>query len=287
MEHMMPIGKAAVVVNRAKSPANALAAVVCDRLERAGVATLTVNASACGDDGSPWAAAADVVITLGGDGTILAASRVCAPLGTPILGVHLGRFGFIAEAHPDSLLERLEDLLAGRYELEQRIMLHGEVRRGGTATHAALGLNDVVVSKGAMTRMLHLTMRFAGGPPMDYMADGVIVASPTGSTGYALSAGGPLMAPTVQALLVAPICPHTLAARPVVVPDTQEVEFVVGTDGGEVTFSADGASVYALEGGDAVRVRRSEHCTRLIVFRAGTFYDKVHDRLLWGERVNE
>jgi NAD+ kinase len=283
----MRIGDVAVVVNRAKAQAVRTAALVCDHLERVGVASKTVDASACGEVDSSWADGADLVITLGGDGTILAASRACAPRGIPILGVHLGRFGFIAEVHPDAILDRLQDLLAGRHGLEQRIMLHGEVRRGGELTHSALGLNDVVVSKGAMTRMLHLTMRFIEGPPMDYVADGVIVASPTGSTAYALSAGGPLMAPTVQALLVAPICPHTLAARPVVVPDSQEVEFIVETDGGEVTFSADGASVYALKGGDAVRVKRSEHCTQLVVYRAGTFYDKVHDRLLWGERVNE
>ncbi|NLH98794.1 MAG: NAD(+)/NADH kinase [Chthonomonadales bacterium] len=229
---------------------------------------------------------ADLIVTLGGDGTILAASRFAAPFGIPILGIHMGRFGFIAEAHPDVLIERLADAIAGKADVEERTMVQGEVRRSGEAVHRAFGLNDIVISKGAMTRMLHLTIQFGDGPVMDCVADGVIVATPTGSTAYALSAGGPIMDPTIRALLVVAICPHTLAARPVVVPDTQTVAVQVGTDGGEVKFSADSASVFGLQAGDEVHVRKYEHSVRLVTFGGGTFYDKVHDRLLWGERVN-
>jgi NAD+ kinase len=198
----------------------------------------------------------------------------------------MGRFGFIAEAHPEALIEHLQQIEAGQIRIEERIMVHGEVLRDGEPVHGAFGLNDIVISKGAMTRMLHLTTRFGEGPTMDCVADGVIVATPTGSTAYALSAGGPIMAPTVRALLVVPICPHTLAARPVVVPDDLTIIIGVGTDGGEVKFSADSTAVFGLQPGDHVRVTRWRHATRLVAFGAGTFYDKVHDRLLWGERVN-
>ncbi len=229
---------------------------------------------------------ADFFVTLGGDGTILAASRIAAPLAIPLLGIHMGRFGFIAEAHPDVIYDRLARVLDWQYRLEERTMVRGEVWRRGALVHDAFGLNDIVISKGAMTRMLHLTTRFGSGPIMDCVADGIIVATPTGSTAYALSAGGPIMDPTLRALLVVPICPHTLAARPVVVPDTLDIRVGIGADGGEVKFSADSTAVFSLLGEDEVAVRRSEHSMRLIAFDHGTFYDKVHDRLLWGERVN-
>lgn len=284
----MHISHVTVVVNRRKAPAAEAGDHVREYLRGFGVrAELVEMDDLLGGGPADWASATDLIITLGGDGTILAASRIAAPHATPILGVHMGRFGFIAEAHPGRLDERLDDVLAGRYDVEERVMVHGEVRRQDMPVHEAIGLNDVVISKGAMTRMLHLTIRFGDGPVMDYVADGVIVATPTGSTAYALSAGGPLMDPTVRALLVAPICPHTLAARPLVVQDTQQIELAADSDGGEVKFSADSTSVFALIGGDRVSVRRAEHPTRLVVFHRDAFYHKVHGRLLWGERVNE
>lgn len=277
-----------VFANRSRPGVPETAHAVEQRLRTAGIQVAHVEAMST-DVGDPGGVLpdTDLVITLGGDGTILGASRLAAPLGVPILGVHMGRFGFITEVHPDCLEERLDDVLAGRYVLEERVMVLGEVQRQGETIHTAFGLNDVVINRGAMTRMLQLSTRIGDGPAMEYVADGVIVATPTGSTAYALSAGGPLMDPTVRALLVAPICPHTLAARPIVVPDTQTISFLVETDGGEVRFTADSTSVFSLLAGDTVLVRRSSHTTRLIVFRSASFYDKVHERLLWGERVNE
>jgi len=284
----MQLRHVTLVLNSSRPQVTETARLVERQLSAAGVEVTRVEAmrsDACGPESI--AAQTDLCITLGGDGTILGASRRAGPLGVPILGVHMGRFGFIAEVHPDCLSERLEDLLAGRYTVQERVMVHGDVMRGGERIHEAYGLNDVVISRGAMTRMLQLTTTIGQGPSMDYVADGVIVATPTGSTAYALSAGGPLMDPTVRALLVVPICPHTLAARPIVVPDTEEVRFVVGSDGGEVRFTADSSSVFSLLGGDTVVVRMSEYTTRLVVFQPASFYAKVHERLLWGERVNE
>lgn len=241
-----------------------------------------------GSDAMPdWPEATDLIITLGGDGTILRAARKAAPFGTPILGLHMGRFGFITEGKPEDVEAHVDALIDGRFAVQDRVMVHGSVLRSGEVIHEAVGLNEIVISKGAMTRMLGLLMRIGDGPSMEYLADGAIVATPTGSTAYALSVGGPLMDPNLSALLVAPICPHTLAARPIVLPDSLEVDCVIETDGGEVKFSADGSAVFALIGGDHVRVRRAEFVTRLVVFSAASFYDKVHNRLLWGERVNE
>jgi NAD+ kinase len=281
----MELRDVVIVASRSRESVADCARTASKWLQDRGVAVTVVGTPDI-QSASPRLAESDLVITLGGDGTILAACRFAAPHGIPILGVHMGRFGFIAEAHPDIMLDRLDDLLNGRYRIEERTMVHGEVRRNGNVVHSAFGLNDIVISKGAMTRMLHLTTRFGSGPIMDCVADGIIVATPTGSTAYALSAGGPIMDPTIHALLVVAICPHTLAARPVVVPDTQAIAVEISTDGGEVKFSADSTAVFGLLAGDEIAVRKYEYATRLVTFGAGTFYDKVHDRLLWGERVN-
>jgi NAD+ kinase len=231
-------------------------------------------------------AQADIIVTLGGDGTILAAAALAAPLGIPILGVHMGQFGFIAEAHPDSLEQHLEAFLDGRAHIEERMMLNCEVVREGVRVAAAESLNDVVLTKGSMTRMLRMSTAFGDHPPMEFPADGVVVATPTGSTAYALSAGGPLVEPTVHALVVVPICAHTLAARPLVTPADMDVGITVLQASGEVVLSADSLEVCRLTAGDRVLVRRSAFTTRIVSCGGPSFYGKVRRRLLWGERLN-
>ena len=228
----------------------------------------------------------DFIITLGGDGTILTASRIAAPARVPILGIHMGHFGFIAEGHPSDLFPHLDDLLEGRMTVEERIMVHGKVFRDEKAVYEAVGLNDVVVTKGTQTRMLTLQTLFTGGDSATYQADGVIIATPTGSTAYALSAGGPLVEPTVQALLVIPIYPHTLSARPLVIPASESVSVTVDSGGQDVIFSADGIHRFEVESGDRVEVTRAAHTTRLITLGKSSFYAKVRKRLLWAERLN-
>jgi NAD+ kinase len=228
----------------------------------------------------------ELLVTLGGDGTILTASHIAAPRGIPILGVHMGQFGFIAETHPGELFSHLDDILEGRMDIEDRMMVRGEVVRQGESVFQAIGLNDVVLNKGSRTRMLHLLTAFTGGDIAEYAADGVVVATPTGSTAYALSAGGPLVEPTVQALLVAPICPHSLAARPLVIPADEAVSITVDSQGGEVLFSADGVSIFPIESGDRIDVRRAEFSTRIVTLGHASFYRKVRKRLLWAERLN-
>ncbi|HLV80450.1 MAG TPA: NAD(+)/NADH kinase [Chthonomonadaceae bacterium] len=227
----------------------------------------------------------EFVITLGGDGTILTAARMASPCGVPILGVHMGRFGFIAELHPDDLFPHLEEILDGKVQIEERLMVRAEVWRAGAPVHSGIGLNDALV-KSAMAHLLQLKTSLGGEPFATYPADGILVASPTGSTAYALSSGGPLVTPTVQALVIVPICPHTLSARPLVVPSTERIEIEIESDGGEVIFAVDGAERFMLQNGDRVVVRRADYPTRLIVLNHATFYRKVRERYLYGERLN-
>lgn len=226
------------------------------------------------------------LITLGGDGTILTAARGAAAHAVPILGVHMGRFGFIAETHPKDLLANLAEILDGGMRIEERMMVRGEVLRDGVLVHSAIGLNEALV-KSRSSRLLQLRTYLGGALFATYPADGLIVATPTGSTAYTLSAGGPLIAPTVEAMCVTPICPHTLSARPLVLPCDETIEIEVGSDGDDVIFAIDGVDTFDLANGDRVRVRRADEITRLIRLDPGGFYRKVRDRYLYGERLNE
>lgn len=276
-------------VNRSKGGTVAFSETVHDWLVSRGCTVLVEDRATAAfadlEHGSHLAST-DLIITLGGDGTILAASRIAAPNGIPILGVHMGQFGFIAESHPDDLLEHLPAVLEGRADIEERMMVRGDVIRDGRLIYSATGLNDIVVNKGAMTRLLTLETSFGEDFMASYPADGVVVATPTGSTAYAMSAGGPLIEPTVHALLVAPICPHTLSARPLVVPADERVSFTLRSDGGEILLSADSVGVFRLLGGDRVDVCKAEHSTRIVALRRAGFYRKIRKRLLWGERLN-
>ncbi len=238
---------------------------------------------ACGPNGL---SGVEFIITLGGDGTILTAARLAAPSSTPILGVHMGRFGFIAETHPDDLYPHLEAILAGRMRVEARMMIRAEVWRDGVCIRSAIGLNEALV-KSAMSRLLYLKTFLGGALFATYPADGIIVSTPTGSTGYALSAGGPLVEPTVQALIIVPICPHTLSARPMVVPDSEVFEIEIDADGDEVIFAVDSVDPIGLQTGDRIIAYRDAYMARLIILDHATFYRKVRDRYLYGERLNE
>ncbi len=228
----------------------------------------------------------EFIITLGGDGTILTAARMAAPCGVPILGVHMGRFGFIAETHPGDLYPHLEEILSGTMRVEERLMVRADIWREGKNVHHSVGLNEVLVKSG-MSHLLELKTYLGGEEFATYPADGIIVAAPTGSTAYSLSAGGPLVAPTLQAFVITPICPHTLSARPLVVPSEEIIEIEIGMMGGEVIFAVDGVDPFTMQNGDRVVIRKADYVTRLIVLDHATFYRKVRDRYLYGERLNE
>jgi NAD+ kinase len=231
---------------------------------------------------------AEALLVLGGDGTILATARECALKSTPMLPVHLGRFGFLTETAPEELIEALDRLLAGDYTIEERMLLRTSSDREGQLQDQAIvfALNDVVVANGPLSRVLHLKLSINDEYVTTYAADGVIIASPTGSTAYSLSAGGPLVHPELEVLLVTPICPHTLTARALLVPPHSEIAITVEHDPQDtVRVTVDGQVGFPLEHRDTIRVRKAEKSARLINVGGANFYQKLQSKLRWGERL--
>jgi NAD+ kinase len=227
-----------------------------------------------------------VLVALGGDGTLLAANRLASPHGTPILGIHVGgpaSFGFMTETTPPHACEAMEAILAGRYRVETRLMVAVEVRRQGEPVARYHGLNDLVIRSQA--RMLKLRVSVAETYIATYAADGIIVATPTGSTAYNLAAGGPLVHPTVESILVTPICPHTLNVRSLLTPAHDTIHVGMETGERDVTLlTVDGQITFRLEPGDQIYFSRSEQQARFISLDGVNFYHKVHTRLRLGER---
>ena len=232
-------------------------------------------------------ALADVIIVFGGDGTILSAARQAAPKGIPILGVNLGGFGFLAEVGDAGVEDALHRLLAGDYHVDERMMVRAEVVRAGRPVHEVLGLNDIVVTKSGYARLLRLRTFVNGEHLATYLADGLIVATPTGSTAYSLSAGGPIVHPAVDVMVLTPVCAHMLNARPVVISggDTVVVRVdPVGAPPPPAMLTVDGQAGFSLEAGDEVRTARSPYRTRLIRLGREGFYTVLRTKLWWGER---
>jgi NAD+ kinase len=227
----------------------------------------------------------DLVVVLGGDGTLLATARELGERAVPILGVNLGSLGFLTEISRDELYRALEDVLAGRYRVESRMRLEVTSLRGERTLGRFLALNDAVIGKSALSRMIDLETLADGSPVTTYHADGLIAATPTGSSAYSLSAGGPLLLPEFEAIVLTPICPHTLTQRPLVLPETSRVEIRVhAARGGDVHLTVDGQVGHALAEGDRVCVRRAEHPVRLLVPPARNRFEVMRAKLRWGER---
>ncbi len=231
------------------------------------------------------AGSAELIVVLGGDGTLLAVARAVGARDVPILGVNLGTLGFLAETGRDELFPSLEAVLAGRFRVEERMRLDVEVRRDDESLGRFIALNDAVVSNTELSRMLHLETRADGSEVTTYHADGLIVATPTGSTAYSLSAGGPLLLPNLEAILVTPISPHTLTQRPLVLPGDCEVELrVIDSRGGQAHLTVDGQVGRALEDGDVVIVRANSQPARLLVPPGRNRFEVMRTKLRWGER---
>ncbi len=226
----------------------------------------------------------DAVVVLGGDGTLLAVARALGEHAVPVLGVNLGTLGFLAEISQDELFSTLEDVLAGRCRTEPRMRLEVGVERDGVLRGRYLALNDAVVAS-ALSRLIELEARADGALVTTYHADGLIVATPTGSTAYSLSAGGPLLLPALEAIVITPICPHTLTQRPLVLPESCTVEVRVReTRDGVVRLTVDGQVGCELAEADCVRVRRSPHALPLLVPPDRNRFEVMRAKLRWGER---
>jgi len=216
----------------------------------------------------------DLLVTLGGDGSILRAARAAAPYGTPILGVNLGRVGFLTEAEPETWRGVLSQVLAGDYWVEERMMLRAVTWRGGESLGQAEALNDVVVGRGARARVVHLRTEVDGGYLSTYVADGLIVATPTGSTAYALAAGGPVLPPQLRNVLLVPIAPHLSMERPIVLSEGVTVRILV-IGGRPAVLTVDGEVQAELESGDEVVVEVSPHVARFARVQERTYFYKT------------
>ncbi|HET8714883.1 MAG TPA: NAD(+)/NADH kinase [Holophagaceae bacterium] len=227
--------------------------------------------------------AADLGLVLGGDGTLLAAARRVGLQGAPLLGINLGSLGFLT-AHPASAARQaVEAFFAGTLRPDRRLLLHAELRRGAERLLSQTLLNDAVLAKGALARIMDLRLRVGAEDAGLLKADGLIVATPTGSTAYSLSAGGPILHPALEALVVTPICPHTLTLRPSVVPADREIAVTVG-DAEDAYLTLDGQVGHAVQPGDAVLIRRSEATLTLLQRPDHNHYGLLQQKLHWGDR---
>ena len=225
---------------------------------------------------------ADAAIVVGGDGTMLGIARQLAPFDVPLIGINQGRLGFMTDIPLDGMLSVLADMLAGKYETESRSLLEGEVMRDGEKIFSALAFNDVVVSRGAGAGMVELRVEVDGRFMYNQRSDGLIVSTPTGSSAYALSAGGPLLHPNLGGIVLVPIAPHALSNRPIVVPDSSEIVIeVVG--GRDTSVNFDMQSFASLLHRDRIHIKRSAHRITFMHPQGWNYYDTLREKLHWNE----
>lgn len=224
----------------------------------------------------------DLILVLGGDGTMIATARMIGDREVPVLGVNYGGLGYLAEFRIEELYQALDSILSGNFRLDRRVMLGMELQRGGELITRNRVLNDVVINKSALARIIeieaYLNQRFVNS----FRADGLIISTPTGSTAYNLSAGGPVIFPSMNAVVITPICPFTLSNRPIVVPDDATIELLLKTDQEEVTLTLDGQVGFSLNVEDRVVIRKSSVTFNLVQPSNRNYFDVLRDKLRWG-----
>jgi len=229
-------------------------------------------------------AGSDLVIVLGGDGTILSVARLIGSREVPILGVNLGGLGFLTEITLDEVIPTLEAVLRNKFGVSRRLTLTARVLRGGTPIASFEALNDAVITKTALSRIVDLETHVNGEYVATFRADGLIVSTPTGSTAYCLAAGGPIIYPTLPAVVIIPICSHTLTNRPLVIPDSAVIEIIQGSAGEDVHLTVDGQVGVGLCHRDVVLLQRSDRRIALIKSPKLNYFELLRAKLKWGER---
>jgi NAD+ kinase len=225
---------------------------------------------------------ADLIIVLGGDGTMLATARLLGARAVPVIGVNFGLLGYLTEFSVEDLFTTLERVLKDDYKVDQRMRLDAQVMRRDACIATGCVLNDVVVNKSALARIIELECWINGLLVNRFRADGLIISTPTGSTAYSLSAGGPLIHPAIHAMAITPICPHTITNRPLVVPDEAVIELVLMTPREEVTLTLDGQIGFALKYGDRIRICKNEQSFQLIQSPSKSYFQILREKLNWG-----
>lgn len=227
---------------------------------------------------------ADVIIVLGGDGTMLSVCKLVGDKEVPILGINLGTLGFLTEVQVDKLYETLEKVLSGECSIEERLMLLARVLRDGEQIAEYTAMNDVVVTKGAFARILDLETYVNHNYVTTFRSDGLIISTPTGSTAYSLSAGGPILYPTLNSIVLTPICSHTLTNRPIVLPDDVSIKVVLRSWSEEVFLTLDGRAGFPLDENDIVEVSKAQFKAKLIIPWGRDYFQTLRTKLKWGER---
>ncbi|NLC76612.1 MAG: NAD(+)/NADH kinase [Clostridia bacterium] len=280
-----------LVTNPEKQRAEAVAQYIIDWAAKKGIHLVTGEAldSYLHNAGSTvrYPADLDCVLVLGGDGTFLNVARKLAPLGIPLLGINLGHLGFLTAIELSGLQEGLDALARQDIALENRMMLEAEVIRARRAPELFYALNDMVITKGAFSRMIRLRVSVSGQYVDTFPADGVIVSSPTGSTAYCLSAGGPIVTPELEAMILTPICPHNLYSRPMVISPTESVCISMVTQDVEAMLTVDGQQGVVLKKEDVVTVRKAPFYTRLVRLKGRTFFAVLKEKLQEGASNDE
>lgn len=235
------------------------------------------NMSASVSASSNYNESVDLAITVGGDGTLLKAARFYAPLETPILGVNMGRLGFLAQSNPDEIEMLVNKIINGQYKIQNRMMLSaldGKIN----------ALNDMVIKGDSFSRTAKLYLSINNKVVCEYLADGIIVATPTGSTAYTLSAGGPVIVPEIDAMVIVPICPHTLTARPLVIPANESVKIYSCESCNKIRLSADGQSTIDIDTNTHIEIKKSQVSAKLVILEKedNEFYSILRKKLQWG-----
>lgn len=278
------IGKVGVVTRAASRDAIRTAAELVDWLSRreievaldeASLRTLSLAEVTPFDSGKGY----DLVVVLGGDGTLLSVARSVA---VPILGINLGRLGFLTELARSELYPSLVKILAGDFRVEERSLFDVVLRRAGGATTRFRAFNDAVIGKNALAKIIELEVKVGGALVGRYRSDGLIISTPSGATAYNMSAGGPILFPALPVAVLTPICPHTLSLRPVVVPDSEAIEVTLKTPREEVFLTVDGQEGSSMGVRDTVSVKRSRSTAKLIRVSDRSFYDSLRGKLKWG-----
>ena len=269
-----------IIANLHKDRTGEVAEVIRDALTAEGI-----NAVVFKFGGKPTSLPTDhydLAFSLGGDGTVLYASRVLASRPIPIIGVNMGDFGFLTEIMESEWREAFDDFRAGRLEIADRILQDVRVERDGKEAARFVGLNDTVITAAGIAKIIRLSVHLGDASLGDYRADGIIVATPTGSTAHSAAAGGPILDPRMDAFIINPICPFTLSHRPVVVPGYETISIRVDQQQRtEVLLTVDGQLVFPLLADDIVTVRRSDSCARIVRAGKRSFYDVLRNKLNW------
>ena len=235
------------------------------------------------DSGLPVAETIDLAVVVGGDGTMLHVARSLASYALPMIGINLGRLGFLTDLSADRMHEGLDELLRGEFTVEERIMLQVQISNGRDNLNESIALNDVTLSKGNTCRMIEFDTHVNSAPVGRTRGDGVIISTPTGSTAYALSAGGPILHPLLPAIVFAPICPHTLGHRPMVLDDSSIIELeILDLAGADGNVFIDGLKQLAVSGNEIIRISRAETVTRMVRINSHNHFTALRSKLGWG-----